>query len=79
MRDAVARAGGAADDLQVAGNLTLQKGDDRSIDFDATMARIPELVEAGVTDFRAFVNPPEAYDDAVAYLRPIVEAFRAVT
>ena len=79
MRDAVAREGGAADDMLVAGTLALKKGDDRSIDYDATMTDVPELVEAGVTDFRAFVNLPDAYDDAVAYLRPIVEAFRAAT
>ncbi len=77
MRDAVARVGGAADDLEVAGTVVLKKGDDRSIDYDATMADVPGLVAAGVTDFRAFVNLPDAYDDAVAYLRPIVEAFRA--
>ena len=77
MRDAVARAGGAADDLEVAGTVVLKKGDDRSIDYDATMADVPRLVAAGVTDFRAFVNLPDAYDDAVAYLQPIVEAFRA--
>jgi probable F420-dependent oxidoreductase len=77
MRDAVARAGGAADDLEVAGTVVLKKGDDRSIDYDATMVDVPRLVAAGVTDFRAFVNLPDAYDDAVAYLRPIVEAFQA--
>src|SRR5262245_22184007 len=77
MRDAVARAGGAADDLQVAGTLALKKGDDRSIDHDATMADVPGMVEAGITDFRVFVNLPASYDDSVAYLRPIVEAFRS--
>jgi probable F420-dependent oxidoreductase len=77
MRDAVASAGGDAGDLQVAGTLALRRNDDKSIDLDATMAGVPQQVDAGVTDFRAFVNVPDGYDDAVAYLSPIVEAFRA--
>ena len=34
------------------------------------MADVPRLIEAGVTDFRAFVRPlPETYDEALEPLR----------
>ena len=77
MRDAVASAGGNADALQVAGNLPAVRRDDRSIDPEPTMANVPQLVAAGVTDFRVFVMVPETFDEALASLSPIVEAFQA--
>ena len=76
MRDAVASAGGNADALQVAGNLPVVRRDDRSIDPEPTMANVPQLVAAGVTDFRVFVMVPETFDEALASLSPIVEAFQ---
>jgi probable F420-dependent oxidoreductase len=76
MRDAVASAGGDADALQVAGNLPVVRRDDRSIDPEPTMANVPQLVAAGVTDFRVFVMVPETFDEALASLSPIVEAFQ---
>jgi hypothetical protein len=42
------------------------------------MADVPELVAAGVTDFRVFAKPPPTYDGALATLAPIVEVFRGV-
>jgi len=77
MRDAVASAGGNADALQVAGNLSVVRRDDRSIDPEPTMANVPQLVAAGVTDFRVFVMVPETFDEALSSLSPIVEAFQA--
>jgi probable F420-dependent oxidoreductase len=76
MRDAVASAGGNADALQIAGNLPVVRRDDRSIDPEPTMANVPPLVAAGVTDFRVFVTVPETFDEALASLSPIVEAFQ---
>ena len=77
MRDAVARAGGNADTLQVAGNLPIVRSGDRSIDHERTMADVPQLVTAGVTDFRAFVKVPETFDEALASLSAIVDVFHA--
>jgi probable F420-dependent oxidoreductase len=77
MRDVVASAGGNADALQVAGNLPVVRKDDRSIDPEPTMANVPQLAAAGVTDFRVFVSVPETFDEALASLTPIVEAFQA--
>lgn len=76
MREAVARAGGNADALQVAGNLAIVRSSDRSIDAERTMADVLGLIEAGVTDFRAFVKVSETYDEALESLSAIAEVFR---
>jgi hypothetical protein len=77
MREAVASAGGNADMLQVAGNLSVVHTEDRTIDPERTMADVPQLVAAGVTDFRAFVKVPETFDEARASLSEIVDVFQA--
>jgi probable F420-dependent oxidoreductase len=75
MREAVAAAGGDCDAIQVAGTLPAVRLEDRSIDLGATMERVGPLVEAGVTDFRAYVPVPSEYDAAVDSLRGIADAF----
>jgi probable F420-dependent oxidoreductase len=79
MRDAVAAADGDADAIQVAGTLPAVRREDRSIDLDATMERVHPLVEAGVTDFRAYVPVPSVYAAAVDYLRGIADVFHSAT
>ncbi len=79
MREAVVAAGGDVDAIQVAGTLPTVRREDRSIDLDATMERALPLVEAGVTDFRAYVPVPSEYDAAVDYLRGIADGFHSAT
>jgi len=79
MRDAVAAADGDADAIQVAGTLPTVRREDRSIDLDVTMERVHPLVEAGVTDFRAYVPVPSVYAAAVDYLRGIADVFHSAT
>jgi probable F420-dependent oxidoreductase len=79
MRDAVAAAGGDSDSIQVAGALPAVRREDRSIDLDATMEGVLPLVDAGVTDFRAYLPVPSSYDEAVDYLRGFADAFHGVT
>jgi probable F420-dependent oxidoreductase len=79
MREAVAAAGGDGDAIQVAGTLPAVRRDDRSIDLDATMERVLPLVDAGVTDFRAYLPVPSAYDASVDYLRGIADGFHRAT
>ena len=79
MRDAVGAAGGDGEGIQVAGMLPAVRREDRSIDLDATMERVAPLVDAGVTDFRAFLPVPHAYDAAVDSLRSVADAFHAAT
>jgi probable F420-dependent oxidoreductase len=77
MREAVAAAGGDGDAIQVAGTLPAVRRDDRSVDLEATMERVLPLVDAGVTDFRAYLPVPTAYDAAVDYLHSTADAFHA--
>jgi probable F420-dependent oxidoreductase len=79
MRHAVDAAGGDGGAMQVAGTLPALRREDRSIDLDATMERVLPLVDAGVTDFRAFLRIPTPYDEAVDYLRGVADAFHAAT
>jgi probable F420-dependent oxidoreductase len=79
MREAVAAAGGDGDDIQVAGTLPAARRRDRTIDLDATMDRVLPLVDAGVTDFRAYLPLPSGYDAAVDALRGVADAFHRAT
>jgi hypothetical protein len=79
MREAVTAAGGEGDAIQVAGMLPAVRQGDRGVDLDATMARVGPLVDAGVTDFRAYLPVPSAYDAAVHELGRIADAFHGAT
>lgn len=77
MREAVAEAGGDVSAMRIIGNLGLKKGENGRIDADASMERVGAMLEAGVTDFSVRLDPPDDFDDAVAYLEPVVAGFRA--
>ena len=77
MKAALADAGRDAADLQVVGSLPVVKREDGTIDVDRTMARVPELAEAGVTDLRARFPLPTDPAAALDQLRDVVHAFRA--
>lgn len=79
MREAVAEAGGETAGMRIVGNLSLRTGPDGKVDVAASMERVGAMLEAGVTDFSVRFDPPDDYDDAVAYLEPIVAGFRAAT
>jgi probable F420-dependent oxidoreductase len=79
MRALLAQEPGGRDwsDLQVVGNLPMVRTDE-GVDLDATMAQVPGLVDAGVTDFRVNVVVPPDLDAATEELARVVTAFRAV-
>jgi probable F420-dependent oxidoreductase len=79
MRAAVAVAGGDASSYQVAGTLPVVRDGAKKVDLVATMARVPELVAAGVTDFRAHVAVPDSYDGVLETYAELVDAFRGAT
>jgi probable F420-dependent oxidoreductase len=79
MREAVAKVGGDPATIGVAGNLPLAAGPDGNFAIAATMNRVPALVEAGVTDFRAMLPVPRDHAAGEDYLAPWVETFRAAT
>ena len=63
-------------ELQVVGTLPVVRTDD-GIDLGATMAQVPPLVDAGITDFRAQLRIPDDLDAATEHLAEVVGAFRA--
>jgi probable F420-dependent oxidoreductase len=78
MRDAVARFGRDPLELGIAGKLLNVVGHDGAPDVDATIAGLPALVDAGVTDVRLQLPVPPDVHGAEDYLTPWVDAFRTV-
>jgi len=76
--EALSAAGRDADGFQVAGRLPVVKGSDGHLDLRASLDRVPALVEAGVTDFRANPRLPDDPEGAVERLSELVAAFRGV-
>ena len=79
VHEALAAAGRDVAGFGIAGRLPTVLGDDRDIDVERTMAGVPELVEAGVTDFRTILRLPKEKEAATDRLRAVVDAFREVT
>jgi alkanesulfonate monooxygenase SsuD/methylene tetrahydromethanopterin reductase-like flavin-dependent oxidoreductase (luciferase family) len=76
VREALTAAGRDSAGFQVPGTLPTVKNADRSIDLDRTMEGVPALVEAGITDFRAYLPIPSELNAATDYLSGVVSAFR---
>jgi alkanesulfonate monooxygenase SsuD/methylene tetrahydromethanopterin reductase-like flavin-dependent oxidoreductase (luciferase family) len=79
MKGAIADAGGDPSRLQVQGAARAVKKVDGTIDYAATMAVVPALVDAGVTDIRISAAVPAGYERAVDFLTPLAEAFQDAT
>jgi probable F420-dependent oxidoreductase len=79
MRRAVSDRGRDPAELGVVGGLPAVKGDDGAVDLTRTMAAVPRLRAAGVTDFRMVMVPPAGLEAATDYLATIVSAFRAAS
>ena len=85
MRAAVAAAADAAgldcdaQQLGVAGQLPEVRDEAGGLDVAATMAGVPALVAAGVTDFRASLRIPSDPAEAEDHLRRVMRAFAQVT
>jgi probable F420-dependent oxidoreductase len=79
MRRAVSDRGRDPFGLGVVGHLRTVTRDDGTPDVTRTMQQVPQLSEAGVTDFRVTIQPPEGIDAATDYMGAIVAAFRAAS
>ena len=75
----VAAAGRDPEGIEVVGQLPAVRDDDRNLDLAATMAAVPDLVAAGVTDVRVSLRLPDDPGAAEQHLREVVTAFRGVT
>jgi probable F420-dependent oxidoreductase len=79
MRAEVDAVGGDAAALSVLAPLPLQRGEDGSVDLDASMGRLPALVDAGVTDLLAHVRVPVSATGAHDTFSELAAAFKAAT
>ena len=80
MREGVAALGRDPASLGVVGSIMVTPDERGAVDAAATMAAVPDLVAAGVTDVRLFppLPLPTARGALVDLFGPLVEAFRAV-
>jgi probable F420-dependent oxidoreductase len=79
LRHAFEKAGVDMPALQVQGALPIVKDSDGDVDIDRTMEKVPALVDAGITDFRATLTVPRDRGEATDKLGALVAAFRAAT
>jgi alkanesulfonate monooxygenase SsuD/methylene tetrahydromethanopterin reductase-like flavin-dependent oxidoreductase (luciferase family) len=79
MKDKIVEFGGDPSDLQVQGVARVIKADDGSIDYTASAAAVPTLVEAGVTDIRFPASLTADPDQALDKMSALVAAFRDAT
>ncbi len=79
MKDKIVEFGGDPSDLQVQGVARVVKGDNGSIDYPASAAAVPALVEAGVTDIRFPASLTADPDRALDIMSSLVAAFRDAT
>jgi hypothetical protein len=79
MKAKIVEFGGDPTDLQVQGVARVVKADDGSIDYAASTAAVPALVEAGVTDVRFPASLTADPDRAFDTMSSLVAAFRAAT
>ena len=76
IREALDEAGRDSKGFQVTSYLPIAKGGDGGIDVEATMAVVPAMAEAGITDFRAQVPVPQDPSEAQDFFAGLVAAFR---
>jgi len=76
VREALEEAGRDPAGFQVTANLPLVHRDDKSLDLEATLAPVPTMAAAGITDFRLGLPLPSEQARAHDLLSPVVEAFR---
>jgi probable F420-dependent oxidoreductase len=77
MRAAVEAEGRDPAGIAVVANLPVVADDSGAVDLDATVAGVPDLVEAGATDFRVGLRLAPDAPDAQARIAELVGAFRA--
>ena len=76
LKDALAKLGRDASDLQVVGHLPGVYDSSGNMDIPRTMDQVPALAASGITDFRTFVPLSDAAS-AEEKLRRMVSGFRA--
>ena len=79
MQAAMTDRGRDPGELQVVGTLRAVRDEDNALDLGQTMAAVPRLRDAGVTDFRIALATPNGLLAATEYLGEAVAAFRSAS
>jgi probable F420-dependent oxidoreductase len=79
MRAAVIERGRDPEDIGVVGTLVSVRDSDKNVDLAKTMAAVPALHQAGVTDFRIALAGPSGQAALTDYLGEVVAAFRSAS
>jgi probable F420-dependent oxidoreductase len=79
MRSAMEERGRDPKDLGIVGSLRGYQAQDGSVDVDQTIAPVPELLSAGVTDFRIILRPVPGAEQTREILGVVGAAFREAT
>ena len=79
MKDAIAKAGGNADNLQASGPMPVVRDANGAVDIARTMDNVPARIANGQTDFSYPFWAQGSAAELEAKLREIVEPFRKVT
>jgi len=77
VHESLRAAGRTIEGFEITGFLNRAKNDRGALDLQATMAVVPAMVAAGVTDFRLNVSVPNRLDEATETFREVASAFRA--
>jgi probable F420-dependent oxidoreductase len=77
MRSAVSARGRDPGSIGVIGTLETNLAEDRKLDLDRIMSTVPDLREAGVSDFRIYLSPPDGRAAATEYYSEVVTVFRS--
>jgi probable F420-dependent oxidoreductase len=75
IRAALADAGRDSEGFEVTAYLPAIKNNSGNLDREATMAAVPAMVEAGITDFRVRIRLPKEADAVRDTIAPLVESF----
>lgn len=77
IREALAAAGRDASGFQVTAPLKMVRDASKQIDLEASMDAVPEMIAAGITDYRIRLELPRDAHGVEDTLSPVVEAFRS--
>jgi probable F420-dependent oxidoreductase len=77
MREGLAELGRDPSTLDIVGVIPMVEDQRGAVDLARTMEPVPDLVAAGVTDFRFNTNIPDGASAATDFLTAMAEAFRA--
>ncbi len=77
IRSALDAAGRDPASFEVQGALPAVRNEAGDIDLEPTMAALDPLIDAGVTDFKAFLRLTGGFQETLEELTPLVDAFRS--